>query len=460
MPCQPIIFAYSIHGEHMPPALERLQQFMARYGYARLETPIIEPSALFLTKAGDQVIDRLLTFTRAGREFALRPEFTASAMAQYAASAVPIVRWQFSGTVFQDVADQPFHYETISAGAELIGYAGPHADAEIIAMAAQGLDELDIDGWQVVIGHVGLTRHLVERFALDERTTSFLMTQRELLRQADGGREQFTDRLNQYLPFKTPGDAVNTELLNDPVQAEQILEALLKSGNRGTSLGGRTREEIAQRLIKKGQWTVQRSVIEAAVDFLQAWSLIRGTPDAAFAEMRRLASDADSARMLDSWARVIDLVLAYGVAEDRIMIQPDLARTWDYYTGAVFELVSASGQDLGGGGRYDELGRLIGAAQATPAVGFAYYAAALHAGTTPVHMPAPWVIVDAGDSPAVIHWLQALRQHGLTVTVLPDAGDTPRQRLLVHHAVNNTLQYGQQTYTPDELGALMNRLNA
>jgi histidyl-tRNA synthetase len=444
----------------MPPALERLQQFMARYGYARLETPIIEPSALFLTKAGDQVIDRLLTFTRAGREFALRPEFTASAMAQYAAGAVPIVRWQFSGTVFQDVADQPFHYETVSAGAELIGYAGPHADAEIIAMAAQGLDELDISGWQVVIGHVGLTRHLVERFALDERTTSFLMTQRELLRQADGGREQFTDRLNQYLPFKTPGDAVNTELLNDPVQAEQILEALLKSGNRGTSLGGRTREEIAQRLIKKGQWTAQRSVIEAAVDFLQQWSLIRGTPDSAFAEMRRLAADADSAHMLEHWARVIELVLAYGIPEERIVIQPDLARTWDYYTGAVFELVSASGQDLGGGGRYDELGRLIGAAQATPAVGFAYYAAALQAGTTPVHRPAPWVIIDAGDSPAVIRWLQVLRQHGLTVTVLPDAGEMPRQRLLVYHAANDSLEYEQQTYTPDELGALMNRLNA
>jgi histidyl-tRNA synthetase len=453
-------FTHSIHGEPMPPALERLQQFMARYGYARLQTPIIEPSALFLTKAGDQVIDRLLTFTRAGREFALRPEFTASAMAQYAASGEPIVRWQFSGTVFQDVADQPFHYETVSAGAELIGYAGPHADAEIIAMAALGLEELGISDSQVIIGHVGLTRHLVERFALDERTTSFLMTQRELLRQADGGREQFTERLNQYLPFKTPGDAVNTELLNDPVQAEQILEALLKSGNRGTALGGRTREEIAQRLIKKGQWTAQRSVIEAAVDFLQEWSLIRGTPEAAFTEMRRLAADADCIRMLDRWAQVIDLVLAYGIAEERIVIQPDLARTWDYYTGAVFELVSESGQDLGGGGRYDELGRLIGAAQATPAVGFAYYEAALQSGAVNVHVPTPWVIVDAGDNPSAIHWLQALRRQGLEVIVLPEAGNTPSERLLINHAENDTLQYEHQTFTPDELGALMNRLDA
>jgi hypothetical protein len=70
------------------------------------------------------------------------------------------------------------------------------------------------------------------------------------------------------------------------------------------------------------------------------------------------------------------------------------------------------------------------------------------------------VIVDAGDSPAVIRWLQVLRQHGLMVTVLPDAGEMPRQRLLVYHAANDSLEYEQQTYTPDELGALMNRLNA
>jgi histidyl-tRNA synthetase len=442
----------------MPLTLEMLQDYMRRYGYTPIDAPVIEPAALFLTKAGDQIIERLLTFTRAGREFALRPEFTASAMARYAAGDERIVRWQFSGKIFQDVALQPFHYETASVGAELIGYAGPHADAEVIAMAAQGLDVLGIEHWRLVIGHVGLTRHLVEQFALDERTTSFLMTHRELLRQGKGGREVFMERLNQYLPFRTPDGALRTELLHDPVQAEQILEALLKSGNRGTSLGGRTREEIAQRLIKKGQWTAQRSVIEAAVDILQQWSLIRSAPETAFSEMRRLASDAESTTMLDDWAQVVELVQAYGIPEARIQIQPDLARTWDYYTGTVFELVSDSGQDLGGGGRYDELGRLIGAKRATPAVGFAYYEAALNRLDGYSETPKV-VIVDASSSVGAVRWLTTLRERGLGAVLLPDASGVSGQQL-VYSADDDTLKYSSETFAPEAVDTLIDRLKS
>ncbi len=38
----------------------------ATYGYEKIETPIIQPADLFLTKAGDQIIHRLFTFERHG----------------------------------------------------------------------------------------------------------------------------------------------------------------------------------------------------------------------------------------------------------------------------------------------------------------------------------------------------------------------------------------------------------
>src|SRR5258708_23670364 len=52
-----------------------------------------------------------------------------------------------------------------------------------------------------------------------------------------------------------------------------------------------------------------------------------------------------------------------------------LARGLNYYTGIVFEVdtqVGDSARQLCGGGRYDDFIRIMGAAQDTPAIGFAY----------------------------------------------------------------------------------------
>ena len=79
---------------------------MRAYGYERIETPIIQPAELFLTKAGDQIINRLFTFERMGRQLALRPEFTALAahtyVTRYPEAPHPVVRWQFSGSIFEE----------------------------------------------------------------------------------------------------------------------------------------------------------------------------------------------------------------------------------------------------------------------------------------------------------------------------------------------------------------------
>src|SRR3954452_6160178 len=56
-----------------------LQQRMARFGYALVETPMVEHVDLFLTKSGDEAINRLFNFEMYGRQLCLRPEFTASA---------------------------------------------------------------------------------------------------------------------------------------------------------------------------------------------------------------------------------------------------------------------------------------------------------------------------------------------------------------------------------------------
>ena len=59
--------------------------------------------------------------------------------------------------------------------------------------------------------------------------------------------------------------------------------------------------------------------------------------------------------------------------DGQISLDFGLVRGLAYYNGVIFE-VSHSGWPgtLGGGGRYDTLSRALGAADAVPALGFAY----------------------------------------------------------------------------------------
>src|SRR5690606_7199665 len=115
------------------------------------------------------------------------------------------------------------------------------------------------------------------------------------------------------------------------------------------------------------------------------------------------------------------------IPRERIRIQPALARNWDYYTGTVFELATADNCRLGGGGRYDELARLLGAESDVPAVGFTYYADELLK-RIPLERPgrtkAITVVVSADAEIASVRWSQTLRQQGYEVRVALDKSDS------------------------------------
>lgn len=402
----------------------RLEQFMTRYGYEKIETPIIQPAELFLSKAGDQIIHRLFTFDRLGRQLALRPEFTALAayayVTQFGGNTHPVIRWQFGGPVFEDAAGD---YQRYSIGAELIGMAGAAAEAEIIAMAANGAAERGVEHPNLVIGHAQLMRVLLERFKLDNRTQRFLLHHLPSLRQT--GKTYVLEQLDKLLLGQGASDNIGAEAVSE-LSTQQMLDALLDATQRGVTMGSRTRHDIVRRLLQKRQRATERDQVVAALDFLEAWSAISSAPEAAFALIEEMIApdDTEAQRVLENWREVITLLDAYGIQPNSITIQPALARSWDYYTGIVFELWSKSGHHIGGGGRYDELTRLIGGDHDVPAVGFAYYIDPLVAALPEAVATAQPPIVIAANSGAVAHairWAQALRARGVSV-VLADTG--------------------------------------
>ncbi len=351
----------------------RLLDFIAQSGYDLIEIPMIESADVFLTRAGDKIIDRMFTFEHRGRLLALRPEFTAAAARHYNAHyAGQTVRWQFAGVTFADDADNTTaNFQQHSIGVEHIGQAGNAAEAEVMALLAESTRKTGLQQWHLVSGHVGLQSHLLGRFGLDSRTARLLLAQREILTNPDQGKAHALEQINRVLAQISEETPLTETFSTDGTQ--RMLDVLLDSTQYGTTMGGRTRKEIALRVLQKRQRALEHHQIVAAVDFLEAWVNIRAEIPSAFEQIARFIESDDivGQNLLTEWRQTIEQV-QQKTAADNILIQPNLARNWEYYTGIVFGIRASSGEYVAGGGRYDELIGLLGG-QKTPAAGFAFY---------------------------------------------------------------------------------------
>ena len=94
-------------------------------------------------------------------------------------------------------------------------------------------------------------------------------------------------------------------------------------------------------------------------------------------------------------------------------IETTLVRSFEYYTGPVFEF-RVDGKRVGSGGRYDELIALVGG-EPVPASGFALGLDAIAARIGPAAEKTEnetWLVKRAGDGPEVLAAVERLRQEG------------------------------------------------
>ena len=131
--------------------LERLaMDLAARYGYRRIDTPLIEVASVFergigeVTDVVEKELFRIAPRTEESESWALRPEPTAGiarAFVQHGMHTWPQpVRLAQIGAMFRYDRPQAGRYRQFSQfDVEAIGDAGPAIDAEIIELGAQGL---------------------------------------------------------------------------------------------------------------------------------------------------------------------------------------------------------------------------------------------------------------------------------------------------------------------------------
>jgi ATP phosphoribosyltransferase regulatory subunit HisZ len=424
-------------GRQMAALTARLRQYMTYSGYELIELPIMQQADLFLTKAGDQIIERLFTFERGGKEWALRPEFTAAAAHLYSRTQQPgaIVRWQFSGPTFEEDPNLwTQEYQSLSIGAEMVGVGSALADAEIMAMAAQGLAACGIDDGGLVIGHMGLLRQVLSQFDLDSRTQHFILHQLAALFNPDEGKSFVLDQLQ----------AILYDSAMQPAEPRMMPTTT-------TFIGGRTQAEIERRIQQKRQRAVERERIAAALDALLDWGKVEGDAQTVLAYLQSQAKTPIVRETLNEWTDALNLLATYEIPSNRIILKPGLVRSWEYYTGFVFELY-AHEQHLGGGGRYDELVQLVGGSSAVPAVGFVYYGDKL-ASVVPeltAHPVELRIAPDKSQDVVAVQWAQALRKRGVVVVLAE--GDA-------HIGADGALYINQQPYALNDIEAVLLAIN-
>jgi len=137
---------------------------LRRAGYAYIETPAFEETALFVRGVGestDVVTKEMYSFTtRGGDDVTLRPEGTAPVLRAILENnlhrgALPVKVW-YSGSYYRYERPQRGRYRHFSqVGAEVVGTEDATVDAETIVLAVDAYRNLGLSSFRVLLNSLG-----------------------------------------------------------------------------------------------------------------------------------------------------------------------------------------------------------------------------------------------------------------------------------------------------------------
>ena len=343
-----------------------------REGYARVEPPVLQPAEIFLDLSGEDIRRRMfVTQDASGRELCLRPEYTIPVCRDHlAAIGSARASYCYLGPVFRLRPNETGEF--LQAGIESIGRRdAAAADAEVLALALEGLEALGAGRVSVKLGDMGLLEAILDAIGVAAGG------KRRLMRSIVSGRG--LDDSGETAA--APGIGEHAGLLaaiegQAPQAARAFVEDILAIAGIST-VGGRSPGEIAERFLARAANRTGALPGEARA-ILARYLAIAGDPDQVAAEIRGLARDAalDLERAIDALEERTGFMAVRGFDIASFSFAADFARSLDYYTGFIFEIGDprrADGKPLVGGGRYDRLLQHLGAAEPVAAVGCSFW---------------------------------------------------------------------------------------
>lgn len=347
-------------------------------GYESVEPPVLQPAEVFLNRSGEDIRRRIFVFTDpAGEEVCLRPDLTIPVCRMYLAQnpeAKGTAKFCYNGTAFRYQPDDPTKpREFLQAGIESLGARDrDKADADVLALISNACAQAGLKSAHTMIGDVGLFFALIDALDIPDQW-------RLRLHRAIWQPDEFQALLQRYAgkanEHKTANHSGLLTALSqlDEAEAHDVLADVLDLAQI-SPVGGRSVEEITQRLLQQAAETRADALSPATVKLINDYLKVKAKPRDALAKIRKLTGRARLKldKALDSFERRLELLDERGLATDAMTFDADFGRNMEYYTGFVFELsVPKLGQhsQVAGGGRYDMLLRELGAPRVIPAVG-------------------------------------------------------------------------------------------
>ena len=355
----------------------RMMDVLTGGDFRRLDTPVLEPTDLFVRKSGGEVSSSLYSFQDpGGMSVSLRPEFTPSVIRWYienVPNSLAPRRYQYSGPVFRYAGARRARFRQFQqVGAELIGVSDTNGDVEILTTAVRCLRAAGIAEFTLRLGHIGMIHDIVQAQGLSEQVEMFIISNLEEI----GRDPDFVERLTENaaaagLLIQEDRTVPATEGLD---KAMPELEVIRRSISGPT--GRRSASQILARLSSRIKRACSRSDFVAALDNVSQLVSLDGSALRVVADAEAiLKSNGASLSCLKGLEATLLKLAAEGIDESTIHLDLSFVRGVTYYTGIVFEFLDNKGGGeyaIGGGGRYDDLVRAFGGGGA-PACGFALY---------------------------------------------------------------------------------------
>ena len=283
--------------------MEVLRKTYASYGFAALDTPVIEDARILLAKGGGETEKQIYRFQKGDSDLALRFDLTVP-LAKYVALhyndlVFPFRRYQISKVYRGERAQRGRFREFYQADIDIIGDGKLDIlnEAEIPAIIYNVFRGFGLKRFQIRVNNRKILNGIYAMMELSEKSGEIMRT---------------VDKLDKIGPDKVRGILVTDCGLTE-AQAEEILKFIAITG---------TNDQVLAAL--EG-YAGRNEIFDLGLEELKAVT-------------RNLA--------------------AFGVPEENFAVDLTIARGLDYYTGTVYETTLLDHPEIGSvcsGGRYDNL---------------------------------------------------------------------------------------------------------
>ncbi len=351
--------------------VEILRTTYASYGFAPLDTPVIEDAQILLAKGGGETEKQIYRFQKGDSDLALRFDLTVP-LAKYVALhcndlAFPFRRFQISKVYRGERAQRGRFREFYQADIDIIGDGKLDIlnEAEIPAIIYKVFKGFGLSRFQIRVNNRKILNGFYAMLNLSEKSGEIMRT---------------VDKLDKIGAEKVKAILMGEECALTEAQADEILKFIAITGTNA-------------------------EVIAA----LEGYAGRNEIFDLGLSELKAVTAN----------------LAAFGVPEANFAVDLTIARGLDYYTGTVYETTLLDHPEIGSvcsGGRYDNLAGYYIEKQ-LPGVGISigltrlFYVLDEQGLLNPElpSAPADALVLPMGDIAPAISLAEELRSHGLRV---------------------------------------------